>query len=263
MSDGQSASVVIKSVSKVFDSLNGSVQALDSIDLEIKAGEFVSIIGPSGCGKTTLLRSMAHLETPSAGEIYVNGKVPDEARLARDFAFVFQAPGLLDWRTTLDNVMLPLEIEKVDKVEAQTKAEEMIQLVGLTGFEKSLPRQLSGGMQQRVSIARGLTLDPAVLLMDEPFGALDQITRERMNLELLRIWDQRNLSVVFVTHNIREAVLLSDRVVVMTARPGRIEGIIEVDLPRPRDVYIRETEAFVAYELQGEKMLERGMRDGD
>ena len=263
MSDEQTASVVIRSVSKIFDSLNGPVQALDSIDLEIKAGEFISIIGPSGCGKTTLLRSMAHLETPSSGEIYLNGKVPDRARLDRDFAFVFQAPGLLDWRNTLKNVLLPLEMERTDKDVAQQKAMEMINLVGLAGFEKSLPRQLSGGMQQRVSIARALTLDPAVLLMDEPFGALDQITRERMNLELLRIWDQRKLTVVFVTHNIREAILLSDRVVVMTARPGQIQGIIDVKLPRPRGTQVRETEEFVAYELEGEKLLERGMRNGN
>ncbi|MFZ4663207.1 MAG: ABC transporter ATP-binding protein [Caldilineaceae bacterium] len=262
MAGGATPAVVVSGVSKRFVTANGVMTALDQVDLNIAAGEFVSIIGPSGCGKTTLLRSLAHLDTPSTGSILVNGKTPDEARLARETAFVFQAAGLLEWRTTLENVLLPLELVRADKQQARQKAQELIELVGLAGFEKALPRQLSGGMQQRVSIARALMLDPKILLMDEPFGALDQITRERMNLELLRIWHQRQMTVVFVTHNIREAVLLSDRIVVMTSRPGRIAGVLDVTLPRPRTAAIRETEAFVALELAGEKLLERGMAHG-
>ena len=256
------SAVVIHGVSKIFQTANGPMQALDDVSFEIAAGEFVSILGPSGCGKTTLLRSLAHLDAPTAGAILINGKTPNEARLDRDFAFVFQSAGLLEWRSAIDNVLLPLELLRSDKASAQQKAQQLMALVGLSGFEKSLPRQLSGGMQQRVSIARALMLDPKVLLMDEPFGALDQITRERMNLELLRIWGQTGMTVVFVTHNIREAILLSDRIVVMTSRPGKIEGILEVNLPRPRRAEIRETEAFVALELAGEKLLERGMRNG-
>ena len=261
--ENEKTAVLVDNVSKVFESPDGAVHALDNINLEINNGEFVSIIGPSGCGKTTLLRSMAHLEVPSSGTILVDGRTPNQARLHREFGFVFQSPALLEWRNAVDNVMLPLEMLRVKKSEARETAQRMIEFVGLAGFEKASPRQLSGGMQQRVSIARALTLDPAVLLMDEPFGALDQITRERMNLELLRIWEQRQFTVIFVTHNIREAILLSDRVVVMTARPGRIEGILEIDLPRPRSAATRESEAFVAFELQGEKMLERGMKNGN
>jgi NitT/TauT family transport system ATP-binding protein len=263
MTGGRLPAVVIDAVSKEFETAHGRMQALDTVSLTIGAGEFVSIIGPSGCGKTTLLRSMAHLDTPTSGDIRINGKTPNQARLDRDFAFVFQSAGLLDWRTALDNVMLPLELLREDRQVARQRAYALLELVGLTGFERSMPRQLSGGMQQRVSLARALSLDPKVLLMDEPFGALDQITRERMNLELLRIWGQSQMTVVFVTHNIREAVLLSDRIVVMTARPGRIQGILQVNLPRPRTVGIRDSEAFVALELEGEKLLERGMGHGD
>jgi len=255
------SAIVVVAVSKVFDSADGPVHALDNIDLDIQGGEFVSIIGPSGCGKTTLLRSMAHLEIPTSGTIQINGKTPNQARLDRDFAFVFQSPALLEWRNTLDNVLLPMEMLRAEKSKARQEGQDLVGFVGLTGFEKALPRQLSGGMQQRVSIARALMLDPAALLMDEPFGSLDQITRERMNLELLGMWQQRQLTVVFVTHNIREAILLSDRVVVMTARPGRIQGILDIDLPRPRSAATRETEAFVALELEGERMLERGMKN--
>jgi NitT/TauT family transport system ATP-binding protein len=247
-------------VSKEFITAQGMMRALDNVSLSIRPGEFVSIIGPSGCGKTTLLRALAHLDTPTAGSILVNGKSPNAARLDRDFAFVFQSAGLLEWRSALDNVLLPLQLLRVDGATARHKALQMMELVGLGGFEKAMPRQLSGGMQQRVSIARALTLDPKVLLMDEPFGALDQITRERMNLELLRIWGENQMTVIFVTHNIREAVLLSDRIVVMSARPGRIQGILDVDLPRPRTMEVVETDDFVRLETIGEKMLERGMR---
>lgn len=262
MTGPASPAIVIDAVSKEYETNQGRMRALDNVSLTIQPGEFVSIIGPSGCGKTTLLRSLAHLDTPTSGTIWVNGKSPNQARLDHEFAFVFQAAGLLEWRTTLENVLLPLQLQRVDKESARRKAQEMMDLVHLTGFEQSLPRQLSGGMQQRVSIARALTLDPKVLMMDEPFGALDQITRERMNLELLRIWSQRQMTVVFVTHNIREAILLSDRIVVMTRRPGRIQGILQVDLPRPRQPEVRESELFVALELEGERMLAKGMSDG-
>jgi NitT/TauT family transport system ATP-binding protein len=254
--------VTVESVSKVFGSGNDLVYALDEISLEIRDKEFVTIIGPSGCGKTTLLRTIAHLETPTSGSVRVMGKTPEQARLDRDFAVVFQSPALLEWRNTLQNVVLPLEILGRAKDEGLEKAQSLIELVGLAGFEKALPRQLSGGMQQRVALARALTLDPTVLLMDEPFGALDQITRERMNMELLGIWHQQKVTVVFITHNIREAVLLSDRIVVFTCRPGRIQGIIEVNLPRPRTRAIAETEAFVALQLEGEKLLAGGMQNG-
>lgn len=257
---GNASAVVIEAVSKEFITAQGMMRALDNVSLSIRPGEFVSIIGPSGCGKTTLLRALAHLDTPTAGSILVNGKSPNAARLDRDFAFVFQSAGLLEWRSALDNVLLPLQLLRVDGATARHKALQMMELVGLGGFEKAMPRQLSGGMQQRVSIARALTLDPKVLLMDEPFGALDQITRERMNLELLRIWGENQMTVIFVTHNIREAVLLSDRIVVMSAQPGRIQGILDVDLPRPRTMEVVETDDFVRLETIGEKMLERGMR---
>ncbi|MBW7884993.1 MAG: ABC transporter ATP-binding protein [Caldilineaceae bacterium] len=262
MDESSTAAVVVDGVSKVFATAKGSMNALDNVSLNIGQGEFVSIIGPSGCGKTTLLRAIAHLDTPTSGTIRIYGKEPNQARLDRDIAFVFQSAALLEWRNALANVILPMQLLRVDRARAKHKAQELIELVGLGGFENAMPRQLSGGMQQRVSIARALTLDPKVLLMDEPFGALDQITRERMNLELLRIWGESKMTVVFVTHNIREAVLLSDRIVVMSARPGRIQGILDVTLPRPRTTEVCETEAFVRLEMEGERLLERGTRNG-
>ena len=225
----------------------GSTVALLGIDLDIARGEFISLIGPSGCGKSTLLRIVGDLITPSAGTVQVNGKLASQARQDRDYGMVFQAPVLFDWRTVEANVRLPLEIQKVGGGERDRRVAEMLDLVELTGFGKHYPHQLSGGMQQRVAIARALAFQPAILLMDEPFGALDEMTRERLNAEVLRVWAQTGTTVIFVTHSIPEAVFLSTRVVVMSARPGRISDVIDIDLPQPRDETTRETERY--YEL--------------
>ena len=204
--------------------------ALQEIDLTVERGEFVSLIGPSGCGKSTLLRVIGDLVKPTAGEVAVNGKTAERARLDRDYGIVFQAAVLYDWRTVAKNIALPLELLKWSRARRNERVDEMLELVELTGFDKYYPWQLSGGMQQRVSIARALSFEPALLLMDEPFGALDEMTRERLNLELLRIWAETGSTVIFVTHSISEAVFLSTRVVVMSPRPGRIAG---VDPDRP------------------------------
>jgi NitT/TauT family transport system ATP-binding protein len=218
--------------------------ALEDIDLDVRKGEFVSLIGPSGCGKSTLLRIVGDLIQPSSGEVTVNGKPAHRARLDRDYGMVFQAPVLFDWRTVQANVELPLEILGYDKAKRTARAREMLELVELTDFVRHHPYQLSGGMQQRVAIARALTFEPAILLMDEPFGALDEMTRERMNTEVLRIWEQTGTTIVFVTHSIPEAVFLSSRVVVMSPRPGRITQVIGIDLPRPRNEQTRESERY-------------------
>jgi NitT/TauT family transport system ATP-binding protein len=236
--------VELVDVSKVFGGSAGPVEALSRINLSVGRGEFVSLIGPSGCGKSTLLRIVGDLLSPSNGTVTVNGKPARQARLDRDYGMVFQAPVLFDWRTVRQNVELPLEILRRPKAEREAKARDMLELVELGTFGGHRPWQLSGGMQQRVAIARALALDPAILLMDEPFGALDEMTRERMNLELLRIWDRTGTTVIFVTHSIPEAVFLSTRVVVMSARPGRITDLIEVDLPRERNVETREMERY-------------------
>lgn len=222
----------------------GEVVALEGIDLEIQPGEFVSLIGPSGCGKSTLLRIVGDLIQPTAGEVVVNGKAAHQARLDRDYGIVFQDAVLFDWRTVEKNIALPLELTGWSRQRRAERVRELLALVELTGFERHHPWQLSGGMQQRVSIARALSFSPALLLMDEPFGALDEMTRERMNLELLRIWGEIGSTVIFVTHSIAEAVFLSDRVVVMSARPGRITGIVDVDLPRPRSAETRELPGY-------------------
>jgi NitT/TauT family transport system ATP-binding protein len=232
--------VRLEGVGRSFGSGPGRVEALRDIDLSIGRGEFVSLIGPSGCGKSTLLRIIGDLIAPTAGTVVVNGKSARAARLNRDYGMVFQAPILFDWRTVQKNVELPLEITGRPKAERAAKATEMLRLVELGDFAGHHPWQLSGGMQQRVAIARALALDPAILLMDEPFGALDEMTRERMNFELLRIWERTGTTVVFVTHSIPEAVFLSTRVVVMSPRPGRITDVIAVDLPRTRNVETRE-----------------------
>ena len=240
MSESQPV-VTINKVSKVFGQERGAqVTALQNIDLEITPGEFVSLIGPSGCGKSTLLRVIGDLITPSAGTVLVNNKPAHQARLDRDYGIVFQAPVLFDWRSVQSNVELPLEIMKVNKEERAHRAQHMLDLVELGGFTRHYPWQLSGGMQQRVSIARALSFNPALLLMDEPFGALDEITRERMNAELLNIWARTKKTIVFVTHSIPEAVFLSTRVVVMSPRPGRITKIIPINLPQPRAFETRE-----------------------
>jgi NitT/TauT family transport system ATP-binding protein len=234
--------VSIRGLSRSF--VKGEVIALQGIELEIQPREFVSFIGPSGCGKSTLLRIIGDLIEPTEGEIVVNGKSAHRARLDRDYGIVFQDPVLYDWRTVAKNIALPLEMAGWDRSRRAKRVQEMLELVELTGFENRHPWQLSGGMQQRVSIGRALSFDPALLLMDEPFGALDEMTRERMNTELLRIWEASGSTIVFVTHSIAEAVFLSTRVVVMSARPGRIVDVIDVDLPRPRTVATREDSRF-------------------
>ena len=241
MTDTAAPVVTITGVDKTFV-LQGqaATDALQAIDLEIHRGEFVSLIGPSGCGKSTLLRVIGDLTSPTAGTVTVNGKMAHRARLDRDYGMVFQAPVLFDWRTVEENVALPLEILGRPKAERAARAREMLELVELSGFLKHHPYQLSGGMQQRVAIARALAFEPSILLMDEPFGALDEMTRERMNSEVLRIWERTGTTIVFVTHSIPEAVFLSSRVVVMSARPGRITRVIDVDLPRPRGFETRE-----------------------
>ncbi|HVM83187.1 MAG TPA: ABC transporter ATP-binding protein [Candidatus Binatia bacterium] len=236
----------IRNLSLTFETADTPVQALSDINLEVRAGEFVSLIGPSGCGKTTLMRIVADLEQPTGGQALVNGMTPAEARLKRAYGYVFQAPALYPWRNVLGNVTLPHEIFGLSKAEREEKAKRYLDLVGLTGFERKFPWQLSGGMQQRVSIARALSFDPQILLMDEPFGALDEITRDRMNEELLSIWHKTGKTVIFVTHSIDEAVLLSTRIVVMSARPGRIVEVIDSTLPPERSLETRESPAAVA-----------------
>src|SRR5438552_18310886 len=236
--------VRVRGLDKVFGAGADRTPALQDIDLEIPKGAFVSLIGPSGCGKSTLLRLIGDLTQPSAGTIEVNGKTAHRARLDRDYGMVVQAPVLFDWRTVQGNVELPLEVSAKDRAARADRARAMLALVELTGFERRYPWELSGGMPQRVSIARALSFEPALLLMDEPFGALDEMTRERLNLELLSIWEKLGSTVVFVTHSISEAVFLSTRVVVMSPRPGRIAGVVPIDLPYPRTVETREDPHF-------------------
>jgi NitT/TauT family transport system ATP-binding protein len=234
--------VSIEKLSKVFS--RDSLTALQDINLEVERGEFVSLIGPSGCGKSTLLRIVGDIIEPTAGAVTVNGKPARRARLDRDYGIVFQSPVLYDWRTVTKNISLPLEIAGWDRARRSKRVKEMLELVELESFENHHPWQLSGGMQQRVSIARALSFSPALLLMDEPFGALDEMTRERLNMELLQIWAEIGSTVIFVTHSIQEAVFLSTRVAVMSARPGRIAGIVPVDLPQPRAAGTREEPRF-------------------
>jgi NitT/TauT family transport system ATP-binding protein len=259
---GRAGPVVrLSGVGRVFARRDGSqMTALEGIDLDVRRGEFVSLIGPSGCGKSTLLRIIGDLIKPSSGTAIVNGKPADRARRDRDYGIVFQAPVLFDWRTVEDNVKLPLEIQGVDARRRQAKAAEMLDLVELEDFIHHYPWQLSGGMQQRVAIARALAFEPSILLMDEPFGALDEMTRERMNSEVQRIWERTGTTIVFVTHSIPEAVFMSSRVVVMSPRPGRIARIIDVDLPRPRDDGTRESDRYFEVVTEVREAL-RG-RDG-
>ncbi|HST15761.1 MAG TPA: ABC transporter ATP-binding protein [Gaiellaceae bacterium] len=238
----QHSVVDVSGVSKTFP--RGNVRALENIDLALRPGEFVSLIGPSGCGKSTLLRVIGDLVEPSTGSVVVNGKSARQARNDHDYGIVFQDSVLFDWRTVAKNISMPLELLGWDRAKRKERIDEMLRLVELQGFGDHHPWQLSGGMQQRVSIARALAFEPALLLMDEPFGALDEMTRERLNLELLSIWQQLGSTVVFVTHSISEAVFLSTRVVVMSPRPGRIAGIVDVDLPYPRTVETREAPRY-------------------
>ena len=255
--------VSVRDVSMIYRTRDPSGAALETIalqdaNLEIKAGEFISLIGPSGCGKTTLLRLLADLIQPTSGTLSIGGKTAQQAREARAYGYVFQAPALFEWRTVQQNVMLPLEIMGFSKAERVAKAAQMLRLVGLEKFQRNYPWQLSGGMQQRASIARALAFDPQLIFMDEPFGALDEITRENLNLELLRLWRETGKTIIFVTHSIPEAVFLSTRIVVMTPRPGKIEKIIDVDLPQPRDFETRESARFFEIATEVRESLKHG-----
>ena len=236
--------VEVRDLSLVFQTADAPVHALSHVDLTIAKGEFVSFIGPSGCGKTTLLRIIADLQQATSGTIQVNGTGPQAARLDRAYGYVFQAPALFPWRTVERNITLPLEIMGLNKTEQKARAKRVLDLVNLSGFARKFPWQLSGGMQQRVSIARALSFDPDLLLMDEPFGALDEIIRDHLNEQLLDLWRRTEKTLVFVTHSIPEAVFLSTRIVVMSPRPGRIIDIIDSPLPRERTLDIRETTEF-------------------
>ena len=256
----RAANAVIEASSAglTFQTGDGPVHALSGVNLTIGDGEFVSLIGPSGCGKTTLLRLIADLEQPTAGALSVNGLTPNEARLKRQYGYVFQAPALYPWRTVEKNVMLPLEIMGYSAAERAGRAARNLALVNLSGFEKKYPWQLSGGMQQRASIARALSFDPKLLLMDEPFGALDEIVRDNLNLQLLRLWRETGKTVVFVTHSIPEAVFLSTRIVVMSPRPGRIIDVVPCNFPPDRGLEIRETQEF----LKIAQRVREGLRAG-
>jgi NitT/TauT family transport system ATP-binding protein len=259
----ETPAVAIRGLSLIFATPDAPVIALSNIDLSIGKGEFVSFIGPSGCGKTTLMRLIADLEHQTEGEIAVNGVTPREARLARAYGYVFQAPALYPWRSALANVTLPLEIMGTARRDRLQRAAKYLEMVGLTGFERKFPWQLSGGMQQRVSIARALAFEPQLLLMDEPFGALDEITRDGLNEHLIRLWEQTRKTVVFVTHSISEAVFLSSRIVVMSPRPGRIIEVIDNDLPGERSLEIRDTPEFLAVAHRVREALRAGHTYGD
>ena len=252
------ATIEINGLSLSFDTADGPVQALSNVSLTVARGEFVSFIGPSGCGKTTLLRAVADLETPTAGSIRVNGLSPSQARASRAYGYVFQAPALYPWRTVARNIALPLEIMGFPRKERDARVEKGLELVNLAGFGAKYPWQLSGGMQQRASIARALSFDPDLLLMDEPFGALDEIVRDMLNQQLLRLWDLTGKTVLFVTHSIPEAVFLSTRIVVMSPRPGRVCDVIDCNFPRDRQLEIRETPEFLAIANR----VRQGLREG-
>jgi len=252
------AAVEVYNASLVYQTADTPVKALSNIDLRIGEGEFVSLIGPSGCGKTTLLRVIADLEHITEGSVLVNGVSPHDARMARAYGYVFQAPALFPWRTVLGNVMLPLQIQGGSKAKNRSTAMAHLERVGLKGFEGKYPWQLSGGMQQRVSIARALAFEPKILMMDEPFGALDEITRDRLNEQLQQLWQRERRTVVFVTHSIAEAVYLSTRIVVMSPRPGRIVKVIESPLPDERHLGLRDTQAFMDLAHQVREALADG-----
>jgi NitT/TauT family transport system ATP-binding protein len=237
--------IAAQGLNLTFQTDDGPVHALKDVDLTVNKGEFVSFIGPSGCGKTTFLRVVAGLETATGGNVTVNGLTPDAARRARAYGYVFQAAGLYPWRTIGGNIRLPLEIMGFSKAEQSDRVRRTLDLVDLSGFEKKYPWQLSGGMQQRASIARALAFDADILLMDEPFGALDEIVRDRLNEELLKLWNRTGKTILFVTHSIPEAVYLSTKIVVMSPRPGRISDVIDSPLPRERPLEIRDGQAFI------------------
>jgi NitT/TauT family transport system ATP-binding protein len=238
----------VAGLDKTYATRAGPVHALDDVSFAVREGEFISVVGPSGCGKTTLLKILAGLLPASRGEVLLRGTPVDRPR--KDIGVVFQTPVLLPWRTVLQNVLLPVEVQHLERATYRRRAEELLQMTGLDGFAERYPYELSGGMQQRVAIARGLVHNPAILLMDEPFGALDAMTREHMNLELQRIWQQSGKTVLFITHSIPEAVFLADRVFVMTARPGRLTEVVLVELERPRALDAMSNEAFGALVLR-------------
>jgi NitT/TauT family transport system ATP-binding protein len=248
--------IALNGIAKVFQTRRGQVHALDGIDLSIRDKEFVCLLGPSGCGKSTILGLIAGLAKPSSGTLTLDGKSIDAARQSHKIGLVFQDAVLLPWRTVYENVSLPLEVLKIPRGDRPERIKNVLDLVGLSSFERRYPHELSGGMRQRLGIARALSFDPQVLLMDEPFGSLDAITRDHMSLELLRIWEQQQKTVVFVTHSISEAALLSDRVVVLTPRPGRIAAIVENPLPRPRPLHMRDSGEFLALSRQLRNLLE-------
>lgn len=242
--------IVVHNLSKVFSLGNGRrhVQALEKINLRVLEAQFYSVLGPSGCGKSTLLRIVAGLIESSEGSVTLRGDgTPRMAQQAKDIGFVFQEPGLLPWKTVVENIELPLQLNRKANRPRQHTTAELLELVGLTAFADAYPHQLSGGMKQRVAIARALAFDPAILLMDEPFGGLDMITRQTMRYELLRIWERAKKTVLFVTHSIQEAIVLSDMVAVLSPRPGRARGIVEIDLPRPRTEDMERTAEFLTY----------------
>ena len=250
MADMQNSNVeiMLKDIGMVYKTNDGrDVTALTGVSLDIQKGEFISLLGPSGCGKTTLLRIIADLLQPTSGEISIAGESPRDARLSKKYGIVFQSPVLYDWRTVKKNIMLPLEIMHIPKAEREDRAMKMLDIVVLTEFANHYPNQLSGGMQQRVGIARALAIQPQILLMDEPFSALDEFTKEKLHEDLLRIWAKTNKTIIFVTHNIQEAVFLSSRICVLSPHPGRLSAVIDVDLPRPRTMDIKDTPEFTAY----------------
>jgi NitT/TauT family transport system ATP-binding protein len=254
--------IALEGVSKRFHLKDQEVDALEDVTVQVLPGEFCSLIGPSGCGKSTLLRIVAALLPPSAGSVTIGGEPATAARARRDLGFVFQDPVLLPWRTALENVELPMQVAReLSPGERRDRARALLELVGLAEFERATPAQLSGGMQRRVGIARALALNPRTLLLDEPFGALDEITRQRMNAELLRIWGQARTTALLVTHNVGEAVYLSDRVLVMASKPGRIVGEVQIELPRPRSLEMLEEPRFFEYSRRLTHMLLGGGED--
>ena len=251
--------ILVEGLSKTFPHRGRPLEALRGLDLRVGWGEFVSVIGPSGCGKSTLLRIVGGLLEPTAGRVRIDGRAPRDAQRAKDIGLVFQDPSLLPWRTVLSNVRLPLEVNHTDSHRPRYQPRELLELVGLSAFADYHPHQLSGGMQQRVAIARALVFEPSLLLMDEPFGALDEITRSAMRYELLRIWQStrsdRPKTVLFVTHSIAEAIALSDRVAVLTPRPGQVRAMIDINLPRPRDESLERSTKFLDYAQQLRNLL--------
>lgn len=242
--DNSHIEIRLKDVGMVYQAESNQVTALTGVSLDIRKGEFISLLGPSGCGKTTLLRIVADLLESTSGEVFIDNSSPKEARLNRKYGMVFQSPVLYQWRTVRKNIELPLELMKVKKEDRRARADKMLELVGLSKFANHYPHQLSGGMQQRVGIARALAIRPEILLMDEPFSALDEFTREKLHEDLLRIWSKTNKTILFVTHNIAEAVFLSDRVCVLSPHPGRLSAVVEINLPRPRTQKIKESQEF-------------------